>query len=178
MPWSPLSQTAGRPATVEAWLAGVAPASTAPFALRTVAESSPISVCAGWPPTAPAPAPPGGTSPTPTLILSGEDDLRTPLEQSLAIASGYSDVQLLRIPATGHSTFSTDRSGCAARAMVGFLTGGQAPELVPGAERAERAPAAPRLAGGARARPLEQSAGRACGGGRGAHDRRTDRTAR
>jgi hypothetical protein len=66
-------------------------------------------------------------SATPTLILSGEDDLRTSYEQDLTVASGYSQVQLLRIPGTGHSTVSTDTTGCAEHSMISFLATGQAP---------------------------------------------------
>jgi hypothetical protein len=71
-------------------------------------------------------------SSTPSLILSGNDDLRTPYEQDIAVAAEYSDVQLLRIPATGHSTVTSDTTGCAQRAMIAFLTGGYTPTSCPG----------------------------------------------
>ena len=131
LPWPTSSDPASRRTIMKSFLASVPPSSVAPFALDTVARSSPLSLCASWPATPPAPAAPGGISATPTLILSGADDLRTPFEQSLAIAVGYSHVQLLRIPATGHSTVSTDLSGCARTAMIGFLTSGQAPSACP-----------------------------------------------
>jgi pimeloyl-ACP methyl ester carboxylesterase len=127
LPWQSSSDPAGRQKTLTGWLAGIPPASTAPFAVRTADGDSPLPLCLPWPATPPAPAAPGGVSSTPTLVLSGVDDLRTPLEQAESIASTYSNVHLLRIPADGHSTVSTDESGCASRAMIAFLTSGQAP---------------------------------------------------
>jgi pimeloyl-ACP methyl ester carboxylesterase len=129
LPWSPSSQPGERHAALKAYLAGVAPASTAPFTVGTTVEGSAIQVCLHWPSTTAAPEAPSGISSAPTLILSGEDDVRTPLEQSLSIATGYSNVQVLKIPNTGHSTVSTDVSGCAARAMITFLSGGQPPSV-------------------------------------------------
>jgi pimeloyl-ACP methyl ester carboxylesterase len=132
LPWSPDSPLAGRSAALASWLAALPAATTAPFALATVVKDSALSVCEEWPATPPAPPPPGGVSPTPTLILSGEDDLRTPYEQDLEIQAGYSDVRLLRVPDTGHSTVTSDGTGCAKDAMLEFLTAGNAPAACPG----------------------------------------------
>ena len=65
------------------------------------------------------------------MILGGEDDLRTPFEQDEQIALGYSNVRLLEIPATGHSTFTADFSGCAQRAAIAFLGSGTVPGPCP-----------------------------------------------
>jgi hypothetical protein len=127
LPWSPDSAPAGRAGTLRSWLASLPAGATAPFAPATAAASSAISPCMDWPATPPAPPSPTGVSATPTLILSGDDDLRTPYEQDLTVASGYSDVQLLRVPDVGHSTVSTDQTGCAKNAMIEFLATGQAP---------------------------------------------------
>jgi pimeloyl-ACP methyl ester carboxylesterase len=132
LPWSPDSPLAGRPAALRSWLAALPADTTAPFALATAAENSALSICEEWPATPPAPPPPGGVSPTPALILSGEDDLRTPYEQDLEVQTGYSDVRLLRIPDTGHSTATSDSTGCAKDAMLEFLTAGEAPASCPG----------------------------------------------
>jgi pimeloyl-ACP methyl ester carboxylesterase len=143
LPWSPDSPPGGRAATLRSWLAALPTGSTAPFAPATVAASSAISVCADWPATPPAPPTPTGVASTPTLILSGEDDLRTPYEQAVAIAASYSDAQLLRIPDVGHSTVSTDRTGCARNAMIEFLATGQAPASCPGSSEAQALPLPP-----------------------------------
>ncbi|MGH2853806.1 MAG: alpha/beta hydrolase [Solirubrobacteraceae bacterium] len=90
---------------------------------------SAVGLCRKWPATPPAPPPPIEVSAVPTLILSGNEDLREPYEQDLTVAAGYSDAQILRIPDTGHSTVGSDRTGCAQRATIAFLTSGHAPSV-------------------------------------------------
>jgi hypothetical protein len=143
LPWSPDAPLAGRAAALRSWLAALPAGFTAPFAPATVAKYSALSICKEWPATSPAPPPPGGVSPTPTLILSGEDDLRTPYEQDLEVQAGYSDVRLLRIPDTGHSTVTTDSTGCAKDAMLEFLTAGQAPASCPSSREPQALPLPP-----------------------------------
>ncbi len=143
LPWSPDSAPAGRAATLRGWLASLPAGATAPFAPATVAAGSTISLCMDWPATPPAPPSPTGASATPTLILSGDEDLRTPYEQDLTVAAGYSDAQLLRVPDVGHSTVSTDRTGCARRAMIEFIATGQAPASCPGSREAQALPLPP-----------------------------------
>jgi pimeloyl-ACP methyl ester carboxylesterase len=143
LPWSPDSPPAGRPATLRGWLASLPAGSTAPFAPATAAASSALSVCADWPATPAAPPSPTSLSATPTLILSGLDDLRTPYEQALTVAAGYSDAHLLKVPGVGHSTVSTDRTGCASKAMIEFLAAGQAPAACPAPSEAQAVPLPP-----------------------------------
>jgi pimeloyl-ACP methyl ester carboxylesterase len=143
LPWAPDSPTAGRAATLRDWLASLPAGITAPFAPATAAASSALSVCADWPATPPAPLSPTGVSATPTLILSGVDDLRTPYEQDLTVAAGYSDAQLLKVPGVGHSTVSSDRTGCARKAMIEFLVAGQAPASCPDSSEAQALPLPP-----------------------------------
>jgi pimeloyl-ACP methyl ester carboxylesterase len=143
LPWSPDSPPAGRAATLRDWLASLPAGTTAPFAPATVAASSALSLCTDWPATPPAPPSPAGASATPTLILSGADDLRTPYEQDLTVAAGYSDAQLLKVPGVGHSTVSSDRTGCARKAMIEFIAAGQAPVSCPGSSEAQALPLPP-----------------------------------
>ncbi len=131
LPWSPESAPATRAATLRTWVSGLPASIAAPFTLNAVMPISAIRLCKEWPATPAAPPAPTGVSAVPTLILSGDEDLREPYEQDLTVASGYSDAQILRIPDTGHSTVSSDTTGCAERAMVSFLTGGQAPSTCP-----------------------------------------------
>lgn len=143
LPWSPDSSPAARAAILRSWLASLPAGSTAPFAPATVAASSALSLCTNWPATPPAPPSPTGDSATPALILSGVDDLRTPYEQDLAVAANYSDAQLLKVPGVGHSSVSTDRTGCAKRAMIEFLTAGHAPASCPALREAQALPLPP-----------------------------------
>jgi pimeloyl-ACP methyl ester carboxylesterase len=160
LPWSPDSPPAGRAATLRSWLASLPAGTTAPFAPATVAASSALPLCADWPATPPAPPSPTGISATPTLILSGVDDLRTPYEQALTLAAGYSDAQLLRVPGVGHSTVSTDQTGCARKAMIEFLAIGQAPASCLGPSEAQALPLPPSSLGEA---PAATSSSRVAG---------------
>jgi pimeloyl-ACP methyl ester carboxylesterase len=143
LPWSPGLALAGRAAALRGWLASLPSSATAPFVPATAVASSAISLCMDWPSTPPAPPSPTGVSATPTLILSGDDDLRTPYEQDLTLAAGYSDVRLLRVPDVGHSTVSTDQTGCARKAMIEFITTGQAPASCTGSHKAQALPLPP-----------------------------------
>lgn len=143
LPWSPESPPSERAAALRGWLASVPMGETAPFSLATVLADSPLKVCLAWPATPAAPPSPTGVSATPTLILSGDDDLRTPYEQALRLAKDYSDAQLLRVPDTGHSTFSTDGTGCAKKATIEFLATGQAPASCPPASEVQALPLPP-----------------------------------
>lgn len=101
--------------------------------------------CLRWPAVTP-PAPVGGPGPAvPTLVLSGLEDLRTPLASSREVAAGYPGGQVLTIPFTGHSVVGTDLSLCAPRAAISFLGGGSAPAACPASGRdIPVAPVAPR----------------------------------
>jgi pimeloyl-ACP methyl ester carboxylesterase len=143
LPWSAASPPQSRAGVLRGWLAAQPAQAFAPFAPSTVLAGSPLRICMDWPATPPAPPSPTGVSAVPTLLLSGDDDLRTPYEQSLAVAAGYSDGQLLRIPDTGHSTVTTDLTGCARRAMIEFLTAGQVPTSCPGSSEPQALPLPP-----------------------------------
>jgi hypothetical protein len=143
LPWSPDSPVAGRRATLRRLLASLPRATTAPFAPATALAASAVSLCLDWPATPPPPPSPAGVSATPTLILSGEDDLRTPYEQDLVIAAGYSNARLLRIPDVGHSTVSSDSTGCAENAMIEFIASGAAPAACSGSGEPQALPLPP-----------------------------------
>lgn len=131
LPWSPESSISTRRAALRAWMAHLPAGIASPFALARAVNSSLVKLCLEWPPTLSALPSPTGTSSTPTLILSGDEDLRTPYEQDLKIASEYSNVQILRVPGVGHSTTTADRTGCARNAMIVFLAGGPVPSSCP-----------------------------------------------
>ncbi len=143
LPWSPESAPAGRASTLRDWLAALPAGATAPFAPATAVTDSDLPFCLDWPATPAAPPSPVGVSATPTLILSGDQDLRTPYEQALTIAATYSNATLLRVPNTGHSTVTTDQTGCAQRAMIAFLTSGHAPASCPASKEPQALPLPP-----------------------------------
>jgi len=67
----------------------------------------------------------------PTLVLSGREDLRTPLERARAVAAGYPRGQLVEIPFAGHSVVGSDLSGCAPGTAFAFLGGAPGPFACP-----------------------------------------------
>jgi hypothetical protein len=56
-------------------------------------------------------------------MISGEVDLRTPVEAARGALADWPDARLLVAPDTGHSAMSADLSGCAMRAARRFLRG-------------------------------------------------------
>jgi pimeloyl-ACP methyl ester carboxylesterase len=95
-----------------------------PFDDVTAYGNSLIPGCSGWPDASP---PPPAASPlpnVPTLILSGEQDLRTPTADARRVAAGIPDAQLLLVPFTGHSVIGSDLSDCASLALKAFFAAG------------------------------------------------------
>lgn len=139
LPWRPGDPTAGREELLAAFYTEREDA-FAPFTAATVAAQSAASLCTAWPPTpAPAPVLYGGPD-VPVLVLSGREDLRTPLEDARRTAAQYPDAQVLGVPDVGHSVLGSDTSGCAVRRTVTFLAGG---EVTPCARRARPLPPLP-----------------------------------
>jgi pimeloyl-ACP methyl ester carboxylesterase len=123
LPWRPDSPVAGRPQALAAQLQALAP-QLAPFPAPLVASFSAEPACAFWPPVAP-PSPVSRTAPAvPTLILSGREDLRSPVEDARREAAFYPNVRLLTVPDVGHSVLSNDLSSCATRGLAAFLANG------------------------------------------------------
>src|SRR6185503_7723353 len=84
------------------------PAALGPFDRTSgLFGSAPFQLCSRWPTTPAAPQLPDGPFPAvPTLVLSGEDDLRTPLESARRIAARIPGATLVSVPETGHSVLN------------------------------------------------------------------------
>jgi pimeloyl-ACP methyl ester carboxylesterase len=96
----------------------------APFDRATAASNDIVALCDRWPLAAADPTPgPGPLPDVPVLLLEGEDDLRTPVENARRVAAQFPRSRLVVAPATGHSALGSDPSGCAQRAFDRFLTG-------------------------------------------------------
>jgi pimeloyl-ACP methyl ester carboxylesterase len=92
-----------------------------PFDDVTAYTNSLIPGCSGWPDASP-PAPASSPLPdVPTLILSGEQDLRTPTADAQRVAAQIPDTQLLVVPFTGHSVIGSDLGDCASLALKAFF---------------------------------------------------------
>ena len=107
-----------------------------PFDRATALDNDLIALCGSWPTAGADPGfGPGPLPDVPVLLLEGEDDLRTPLENAQRVAAQFPRSSLVVAPATGHSTLGADRSGCAARAFARFFQGRRVPTRCRSARR-------------------------------------------
>lgn len=96
----------------------------APFDRATAAGNDLVALCDRWPLATADPTPgPGPLPDVPVLLLEGEDDLRTPVENARRVAERFPRSRLVVAPGTGHSALGSDASGCAQRAFDRFLSG-------------------------------------------------------
>lgn len=103
----------------------------APFAPPDLLELDWISLCLRWPVT-PGPRPlPQAVPDVPALLLAGQDDLRTPLEDARRVQATLPRARLLSLRGVGHSVVGSDPSECARRAMRRYLLGGEVPRRCP-----------------------------------------------
>jgi pimeloyl-ACP methyl ester carboxylesterase len=95
-----------------------------PFDRATAVDNDLIALCDRWP-AAPADPVfgPGPLPDVPVLLLEGEDDLRTPLENAQRVAAQFPHSTLVVAPATGHSALGADPGGCTRRAFARFFRG-------------------------------------------------------
>jgi hypothetical protein len=108
---------------MQAALAAVPDAAVSPFDRTAALRAGLWPVCGHWPsPAKPPPAEPPLPH-VPFLILSGELDLRTPLEGARRLAAHLPNARLVREPGWGHDTLSAGPDGCAAPATRRFLRG-------------------------------------------------------
>jgi pimeloyl-ACP methyl ester carboxylesterase len=79
-------------------------------------------LCLRWPnaPAAPALAP-GPLPDVPALLLSGRDDLRTPLEDARRLAAQLPHARVVPVAHVGHAVLFNDLSGCGLRAVDAFF---------------------------------------------------------
>ncbi len=122
-PWGRSDPLAARPGEVSAALKALPSSDFYPFDPTVALEDGTIPGCLEWPDAAPPPPVVSSLPDVPTLILSGEQDLRTPTADARSVAAMIPNAQLLVVPYTGHSVLGTDFSGCAQAAVKAFFTG-------------------------------------------------------
>jgi len=124
LPWdrSTPPDPAERHRQAEARAALIPDSAFEPFDRATALASDVLNLCERWP-NAPL-APDFGSGPlpdVPVLLLEGEDDLRTPVENAERVAGQFPQSRLVVAPATGHSALGADLSGCTQRAFDNFF---------------------------------------------------------
>ena len=117
-PWSRAASPSTRLAEAKAQIDALGPRAIAPFTPTDVLGLSDIPGCAFWPFTTPVPAVQNATFPSvPTLILSGDDDLRTPTANAREVAAEIPGSTLLVVPNVGHSVLGGDPTSCSSDAL-------------------------------------------------------------
>ena len=101
---------------------GMPESAFAPFDRLTALDTDILTLCERWPAAAAEPVNgPGPLPDVPVLLLEGEDDLRTPVENARRVASLFPHAELVVARAGGHSALGSDLTGCAARAFARFF---------------------------------------------------------
>lgn len=121
-PWAPGTAVADRSAAVDAALAAIPADQLAPFDAGGVRDFGLLDLCRAWP-EAPIVQPHGPLPAVPTLILSGDQDLRTPRAEALAVAAQLQDARVVTVPRVGHSVLGADLGSCAKKAVAAFVAG-------------------------------------------------------
>jgi pimeloyl-ACP methyl ester carboxylesterase len=131
-----------------------------PFDRATALASDTLNLCERWPQAPAAPEfGPGPLPDVPVLLLEGEDDLRTPVENARRVAEAFPRASLVVAPATGHSALGSDFSGCTERAFARFFEGRAVPARCPHTRRSFfPSPPPPRRLGDVQ--PLQGESGR------------------
>jgi hypothetical protein len=138
LPWLPMSPLTGRAAALGAAASALSPRALAPFDATAARRDSIGQACLRWPPAAATPPSASGRPPNvPALLLAGQDDLRTPVQDAAGVAALFPRARLIALAGTGHDVQGSDDTGCVARALGNFLRG----RAVSRCRRANRRPA-------------------------------------
>ncbi len=122
-PWQRSASPQARETEALAALHGLPSRDFSPFDSSTVLNASLLPLCSYWPDASPSPPVTGALPTVPTLLLSGQQDLRTPTANARMVAERIPGAQLLLVPFTGHSVLGSDFSGCAERGVQAFFAG-------------------------------------------------------
>ncbi len=122
-PWARGASLADRRKAVTAAVKALPAGSTGPFSHAVALDVGYIPFCLGWPEASPPPAAIGPLPAVPTLIIDGESDSRTPLEDARAVAARIPGALVLPVPNVGHSVLGSDPTACSSDALAAFYSG-------------------------------------------------------
>jgi pimeloyl-ACP methyl ester carboxylesterase len=121
--WDRNADPATRRAQMLAALAALPATSFGPFDATAALGAGIWPVCGHWPaPIRPAQTP-APLPDVPSLLLSGDLDLRTPLDGAKRLEAQLPDATLVKEPGWGHDVLSAGQDSCAGRAASRFLRG-------------------------------------------------------
>lgn len=130
-PWSPAAGAPERMAQASAALGRLPDSAFVPFDRRTSLESDLLALCRAWPGSPGSDQISGPLPDVPALIIEGEQDLRTPLEDARGVAAQLPHSTLLVAPGTGHSAIGASGARCLTVAFDRFFRGGRLPRHCP-----------------------------------------------
>jgi pimeloyl-ACP methyl ester carboxylesterase len=112
-----------RPAAEDAALAGLDPSAIYPFDPPGARELSAAEYCRLWPQAVARPRATGPLPDVPALIFGGQFDMRTPLENAVAVSAQLPQSHVVAVPAEGHAVVGADASPCVLNAIRRFAQG-------------------------------------------------------
>ncbi|MFN2616597.1 MAG: alpha/beta fold hydrolase [Thermoleophilaceae bacterium] len=130
-PWRPDSPVDGRYGSASSVARALPPSAFRPFRREALLGASDLRLCMAWPPS-PSRGLPGGTLPdVPALVISGEEDLTTPVASGRRVARLFPQGRQLVVPDAGHEATAYDLTGCSADALQRFLQRRRVPRACP-----------------------------------------------
>jgi hypothetical protein len=142
LPWGAARTLTGRLSRAEAAARRLPAAALSIFPADVALTAGAVRSCLAWP-DVPEPTSPVGPLPAvPALLLDGEDDLRTPLENARAVGARIPGARIVGVPFTGHSVLGSDLGGCAGGQLEALFTGAP-PAACDGTRPIPPAPLAP-----------------------------------
>jgi pimeloyl-ACP methyl ester carboxylesterase len=128
VPWDRMADAATRRRQALAALGATPAAALTPFDRAAALHEGVLTLCGDWPAPVRAVTPPPPLPTTvPTLILSGELDLRTPLENARRLARELGGARVIVQRGVGHDVLGARPGGCVDGAVEAFLARRAAP---------------------------------------------------
>jgi hypothetical protein len=120
-PWSPTASPAARMRQAALRVSSIPASVFAPFDPGAALSQQLLRLCRTWPGAGERFVAAGPLPNVPALVITGQQDVRTPLEGALSVAAQLPRAHTLIVPGVGHSVVGTDTSGCAAQQAIRFL---------------------------------------------------------
>jgi pimeloyl-ACP methyl ester carboxylesterase len=120
-PWDRTASPSKRLAQARAALASTPASAFGPFPRRTaMAPGMDIQICSQWPQTPKRPPVPKGPVKLRALVLSGDQDMVTPVENARAVKQAFPSARVVVVHHQGHAVLDIDENRCGDRALAAW----------------------------------------------------------